>query len=70
MVPSTRVVPSTHVVPGDPPTQARALFTQLFARARRVHAMVAYEQDFVADNTLRYGRRGQRLTLTLTLTLT
>ena len=64
MVPSTRVVPSTHVVPGDPPTQARALFTQLFARARRVHAMVAYEQDFVADNTLRYGRRGQHLTLT------
>ena len=64
MVPSTHMVPGTHVVPGDPPTQARALFTQLFARARRVHAMVAYEQDFVADNTLRYGRRGQHLTLT------
>ena len=42
MVPSTHV--STHVLPGDHPTQARALFTQLFARARREHAMVAYEQ--------------------------
>ena len=47
------------MLPSDPPTQARALFTQLFARARRVHAMVAYEQDFVADNTLRYGWRAE-----------
>ena len=47
------------VLPGYHPTQARALFTELFARARRAHAMVAYEQDFVADNTLRFGWRRQ-----------
>jgi hypothetical protein len=41
--------------PNANPTQARALFTELFSRARRAHAMVAYEQDFVADNTLRFG---------------
>ena len=41
------------------PEEARALFTELFARARRAHGMVAFEQDFVADNTLRFGWRRQ-----------
>ena len=37
------------------PSEARAFFRSLFERARAEHGMVAFEQDFVADNSLRYG---------------
>ena len=37
------------------PSESRAFFRSLYERARAEHGMVAFEQDFVADNSLRFG---------------